>query len=295
MRRAIHLIFLFLIFYFTGNFYFNNLETFKFQRVEKFLLKIEKIEPYYEGYKIVAKVEGLGNIEFTSKLANFKPGLICEVTLIKKKWYERFNPFYPDEKEIYEIKGVEGLFKLNEKEKIYCIEGRGNFFEDLRYRLFQFSEKLSPLAKGLFLALVLGVENQLPSEYLETLKTQGLYHQLAISGFNLAVLYGLLYKLFRFLLGYTPLIKLEIPLQIWAYLFSIPGAFIILVFSGFQPPTLRAFFFLLIYLTGKIFFRNTPSILLLFLTGALLLLFNPSLIGNLSFQLSFIATCRLLL
>lgn len=294
-RKALILIFLFLSFYTLGNFYFYKREPLSKENKERFLLKIERVEPYFEGYRVFARVKDSVLIEFTTKKKRFKPGSICEVSLTKKRWYERWNPFSPEESNILQIREVEGVFKLDESGRIYCVEDDVGFFENIRFKLFQFSEGLSPLARGLFLALVLGVENQLPSEYLESLRNQGLYHQLAISGFNLAVLYGLLYKFFRWFLGYTRFLKLEIPLQILAYLLALPGAFLILIFSGFQPPTMRAFFFLLIYLLNKILFRATPSLLILFLAGDTLLLFNPSLIGNVSFQLSFLATLALFL
>lgn len=295
LKKTLALIFLFLSFYTFGNFYFFKIESLNREDKERFFLRIEKVEPYYEGYRVIAKVKESALIEFTTKKERFKPGFTCEVFLIKKKWYERWNPFIPEEREILQIREVKGVFKLDESEKIYCVDDEGSFFETIRFRLFQFSEGLSPIARGLFLALVLGVENQLPSEYLESLRNQGLYHQLAISGFNLAVLYGLLYKIFRWLLGFTRFLRFEIPLQILAYLLALPGAVLILIFSGFQPPAMRAFFFLLIYLLNKILFRVTPSLLILFLAGDILLLSNPSLIGNVSYQLSFLATLGLIL
>ena len=295
-RRKVFLFLFFLLsFYFLGKFYLFNKELRRTPEKERFIFKVERVEPYYEGFRVFAQAEALGLIEFTTKKGGLKPGLLCEASFAEKRWYKRWNPFFPEEKEIFQLREVEGIFKLLEKEEIYCVEDKGNFIEKMRFKLFQFSESLSPLAKGLFLALVLGVENQLPREYLETLKNQGLYHQLAISGFNLAILYGLLYKFFRFSLGYTNLIRFEIPLQIWAYLLALPGALLVLIFSGFQPPALRAFLFLSIYLLSKILFRSTPSVLLLFLTADILLILKPALIGSASFQLSFLATLALIL
>lgn len=56
----------------------------------------------------------------------------------------------------------------------------------MRYQIFRFSENLSSTAQGLIQALVSKVEYNIPEEYKDKLKNQGLYHQLAISGFNLA-------------------------------------------------------------------------------------------------------------
>ncbi|MCS7149837.1 MAG: ComEC/Rec2 family competence protein [Caldimicrobium sp.] len=254
---------------------------------------ILRVEPYFDQYRIRAQMEDLGEIEFFSKKDSFKPKDFCEITLKGKRI--QINPYAPSTEEISLVKDIVGEFRLDEKAPVYCVRSEIFTVENFRYRLFQFSQELSPLARGLFQALVLGAETQLPKEYLETLREQGLYHQLAISGYNLAVLYGLIYKIMRFSLSYTPILRLGFPIQLWAMLSALPGAALILILSGFQPPTIRAFFFLCALILGRLLFRNTPPVLILFLTADILLIFDPSLIGSISFQLSFVATLALLL
>ncbi|MFN3920985.1 MAG: ComEC/Rec2 family competence protein [Caldimicrobium sp.] len=287
---------LFIGFYLWGyNFYFKKEYLYPFKRLERIHVKILKVEPFYDKFKILAEAREIGRIEFTSVKNIFLPGNICELTLREKKSLKILNPFSLSYKERFFIKGVEGEWILEEKEKVYCIAYEGSLLENLRLQLMDFAENLSPLARGLFIALVLGIETQLPEEYLEKLKTQGLYHQLAISGFNLGILFGIIYKLARLILPYTPLLRLGLPIQIWASLLALPGAGILLILSGFQAPTLRAFFFLLCLFLSKLFFRLTPSLYILLLAGSLLVLFNPTLIGSASFQLSFVATLALIL
>ncbi len=293
-RRVLLWILLFWVFYFTGVLYFTDKKKFLDFTSAEVYLKVHKIEPYYDKYKVLAESEG-NWIEFSTRYGSFKPGDLCKVTLREKKGLRLLNPFGIALEERLLSKGLQGEYQLEEKKGFYCTQAAGNLIEGLRYKLFRFSEGLSFLSRGLFLALVLGVDSQLPKDYIETLKSQGLYHQLAISGFNLAVLYGLFYKFWRWLLPFTPLIKLGFPIQLWAYLFSLPGAWLILIFSGFQPPALRAFIFLSILILSKLLFKNTEALLLLLLTASLLVIFDPALIGSLSFQLSFLATLALLL
>lgn len=284
---------LYLIFYIIGGHYFSTKKEGLGLASKKAFIKIQKVEPYYDKYKVLAESEG-NLIEFTTKYPGFRPGNFCEITLKEKKGSKFLNPYSISFEERILSKDLQGEYKHAERERFYCTTSEAGFIEALRYKLFLFSENLSPMARGLFLALVLGVETQLPREYLETLKNQGLYHQLAISGFNLAVLYGFFYRFWRWFLPYTSLIRLGFPIQLWSYLFSLPGAGLILIFSGFQPPALRAFVFLSILILSKLLFRNTESLLLLLLTATFLIFFDPALIGSLSFQLSFLATLALI-
>ncbi|MFN3568579.1 MAG: ComEC/Rec2 family competence protein, partial [Caldimicrobium sp.] len=123
----------------------------------------------------------------------------------------------------------------------------------------------------------------------------GLYHHLAISGFNLGIVYGFLYLILKKTLVFTPLLRLGLPIQIWAYLLAMPGAAFILILSGFQPPTLRAFFFLFCFVLSKVLLRNTPSIYILLLAASILIITTPTLVGSLSFQLSFMATLAIII
>lgn len=287
---------LFISFYLWGVYFpFKKESEYPFGNLEKVQVKILKVEPFYDKFKILGEAKEYGRLEFTSTKNLFSPGKICELSFKEKKSLKILNPFSLGLNEKFLIKEVEGEWILEERDKVYCHSGEGSFNEKLRFHLIKFAENLSPLARGLFLALVLGIETQLPREYLERLKTQGLYHQLAISGFNLGVLFGLFYKLGRLFLPYTPLLKIGFPLQIWAYLFALPGAVLLLILSGFQAPTLRAFFFLLFFIVSKLFFRLTPSLYILLLAVSFLVLFNPSLMGSSSFQLSFVATLALVL
>jgi competence protein ComEC len=276
-----------------GSFYFKK-EKSKLPTKAQFFGEVLKVEPYFEGKRVLLRLTSGEEILFTAYKSDFSPGMKCLLSLTSKEMKEGLNPFRPTTKELARAQGVEELYEFRHQDQAIC-KTDGFNIESIRYELFRFSEELSGLGKGLFQALVLGVETQLPSEYLDALKKQGLYHQLAISGFNLGILYGILYKFTLFWLRRTPLVFTRYPLQIYAMIFSLPGALVVLFLSGFAGSAVRAFFFLFVLVLAKVFFRSTPSLLILLLTAFILCLFEPSLIGNLSFQFSFLATLGLLL
>ena len=277
-----------------GLFYFAKDEKRELPLKAQFFGKVLKVEPYFGGKKVLFRLTSGEEVLFIAYHGDFSPGMKCIVSLTSKETKEGLNPFRPAIKDLARAHGVEGFYEFRPQDKAIC-KTYGFSMESIRYELFRFSEELSGLAMGLFQALVLGVETQLPPEYLELLKKQGLYHQLAISGFNLGIFYGLLYKFILILLRRFPLVFRGYPLQIYAMVFSLLGAFVVLFLSGFAGSAVRAFFFLILLVLAKMFFRNTPSIFLLLLTAFILCLLDPTLIGNLSFQFSFLATLGLLL
>jgi len=284
--------------YFFGLFYWNKLfdkNKPKLKQETELLTQIKRVDPYYKGYLVLAYSPSIGDFIFKTDKKLFIPGEKCLINFKFKKYKEYLNPFYTEKYKRLLVKGIEQELVLVSDEDFICNFENKFSLEYLRYKLLNFSEKLSKTSKGLFQALVLGVEYNLPEEYLEKLKNQGLYHQLAISGFNLAILFGLFYSVSYFILKYTSVIRIGYPLQNISYLLALPGAFLILAFSGFCPSALRAFVFLSLFVLNKLIFRSTSSLIILFLTAFFILLFQPYLIGNLSFQLSFIATLGLII
>lgn len=112
----------------------------------------------------------------------------------------------------------------------------------------------------------------------------GLLHILAASGMNVAFIYGFWYFALR---------KLRVPFKITL----ISGIFIVLLYSlmtGLGASVIRATFMLIFILIGKLIDRDAHSIALLSMVALIMLIFNPSYINEVSFQLSFLVTLGLL-
>ena len=132
-------------------------------------------------------------------------------------------------------------------------------------------------------AMVLGSRSvDLPFDVKDRFRTVGLSHVIAVSGFHVALVLGVVLQLtrrlsarFQFLLGSSTLLSL-------------------LVLTGLQPSVLRAVLMGLGAMTALVMRRKTKPLGALILTAVLLLLFNPIWIWDLGFQLSFLATLGLL-
>lgn len=113
----------------------------------------------------------------------------------------------------------------------------------------------------------------------------GIFHILAASGMNVTLIFGIWFFFAR---------KLR-----FNYKFSIfAGIVLILVYTcmtGFGAPIIRAFLMLTLILIGKLIDKKTSTMSLLFIVGFLMLIYNPLMIFDIGFQLSFLVTFALIL
>lgn len=113
----------------------------------------------------------------------------------------------------------------------------------------------------------------------------GIFHILAASGMNVTLIFGIWFFFAR---------TLRIN-----YKFSIlTGIFLILVYTcmtGFGAPIIRAFLMLTLILIGKLIDKNTSTMSLLFIVGFIMLIYNPLMLFDIGFQLSFTVTFALIL
>lgn len=122
----------------------------------------------------------------------------------------------------------------------------------------------------------------LPIEIREAFIKAGLAHVFAASGFQVALLLGIIIRLTRSLI---PRKQLMIGILVLVFYVCL---------TGLQPSILRATLMGVAALISLILNRKTYSIGSLLLAGTILLLFNPLWIWDLGFQLSFLATFGLI-
>ncbi len=168
-----------------------------------------------------------------------------------------------------------------------------NHEEFLRKMREKISEKILTVLPndegGIALALLIGDQSQISSELLQKIRNCGLAHLLSISGFHLSLASVSFFMLFRFLLSHIPAIALRFDLKKISAIFALMASYIYLKIADTPIPAQRAFLMVCLLLLSYFIQERFNSKRALMLCLFILTLFNPYLLLNLSFQLSFIA------
>lgn len=154
-----------------------------------------------------------------------------------------------------------------------------NLFQDIRLDLDKkISELLPPSQAALLSGIILGNKKDLPYNVKLWLRDTSTIHIVVVSGQNLTFVAS-------FILSLAGLIKRR-----WAILISILAVILYTILTGAQVPVLRAALMFGFSSIAQFFGKERDGVWTLFLTGGLMLIVNPFWLGNLSFQLSFLAT-----
>ncbi|QEC78396.1 ComEC/Rec2 family competence protein [Mucilaginibacter ginsenosidivorax] len=134
--------------------------------------------------------------------------------------------------------------------------------------------------------LILGYKADLSSDILQAYSKTGTIHVLSVSGAHVAIIYILLQFTLGFLNGYRHgrVIKAVIIIAlIWYYS----------LLSGFSPAVCRAAAMISMVIIGKTYARYINLLNILAVSAFALLLYNPLLITDVGFQLSYLAVAGL--
>ena len=145
-------------------------------------------------------------------------------------------------------------------------------------------EKWLPGDEGALAAVMLwGGSEGLSRQTKEAYRRVGLLHIVAASGYNVTLVTGWILS--------ACLIWLS---RRWALGVTVAGIVIYMLLAGWQPSIIRAGIMAILAMTGLILGRERDAKWLLMLTGAAMLAWNPKLISDIGFQLSFAATFGIL-
>ena len=138
-------------------------------------------------------------------------------------------------------------------------------------------------------ALVLGNRSRLSRELQDTFARSGASHILCISGLHLSIVAFLFFSFFQGFLGLsTPILIRGVHRKGAALLTLVPLAGYALV-SGFSPATQRALIMVSVLMLSLVTERENISLNSLAAAGIVILVFQPSALFSVSFQLSFTA------
>jgi len=170
---------------------------------------------------------------------------------------------------------------LDEEKRIFSLTGLA--LQTRRY----FLVKLRNYLKGdenfaIASALLYGFRSDISADSIQAFTNTGTIHVLSVSGMHVAILFGFLSLIFKRIawpsyLRWLPLILLWI--MIWLYAFI----------AGLDPPITRAAIMISFVLCAQHFKRSFSSLNSLIIAAVLILHVVPRAIGDVGFQLSFLA------
>jgi len=183
-------------------------------------------------------------------------------------------------------RGVEGVLYYPQ---VVYIESQPTGLMGTLYQIRQRAKDLlfifCPQPEAGFLSgILLGMGDYLTDDLYEAFRQTGTSHILVISGFNMALVAGLV----------TMLLQRVLPVRKAAPI-TIVVVTLYTLLTGATPPVVRAAFMAVLSVLAATIGRRNTGINTLALTAAVMCLFNPLLLGNASFQLSFTATMGLVL
>lgn len=243
------------------------------------ILEENTIRPHHE--KLLCYVN-VPNLELNDKL------------FIRKKIWTIKNPGNPgefDTEAYWRSKGIYGMVYVTEGDYKVINKVPVPFYEKWRKWVKEqfegiFANYLLEDELAIASALVLGDKSLLNDDIRQSFGAAGAMHVLAVSGLHV----GIILELLLFFFGRMPklftkkraiLISLLI---LWAYAMVI----------GFPPSVVRATLMFSLLSIGRMSSKQTDSINILFFSAFAMLLFEPLLIYDIGFQLSYLAMLGIL-
>jgi competence protein ComEC len=185
-------------------------------------------------------------------------------------------------------------FLSEEKNWVKIGEGFGNpillRIEGWRDHIRNFLRKEShPKSSGIFEALVLGEQGNIPEEVKDHFIITGIAHLLAISGDQFGIVAFLSFSLFIWILKRSEFLLLSISVRKWAAGLTIPCILLYAFIAGGGISVIRAMIMVVTFLFSILLNRERNLLHTLALAAFLILIFSPPSLFDVSFQLSFLA------
>jgi competence protein ComEC len=143
-------------------------------------------------------------------------------------------------------------------------------------------------------ALITGKRNAISEPVREAFYVSSLAHVLAISGFHMALVAGIMFFCVRASLALVPSLAIQRPIKKWAALSALLAAAFYLLMSGASVSTQRSFIMIAIVLIGVMADRMAITFRTVAIAAFIVLLIAPQSVLHPSFQMSFAATLALI-
>ena len=175
------------------------------------------------------------------------------------------------------IKEYENIYFV-ELEDIKSTKIEDSFLEKYLQTLFNRAEEdYSYGTKNINRAILLGDNTRIRKDLKEKIRYIGLSHIFAMSGLHIGLVIAIFYFIFKKTIKNKRLIEILLLTSITLYYLSVKES----------PSFTRAYIMAVVYLLGKLFYEKVDLGKTLFISAAVSILINPTVIFSVSFQLSY--------
>ncbi|MFK5985992.1 MAG: DNA internalization-related competence protein ComEC/Rec2 [Pseudomonadota bacterium] len=175
--------------------------------------------------------------------------------------------------------------------------------QQLLYRLHQLRQKMATQLKfilkdnefkGIYLALILGIKDQITPLQWQVFLDSGTNHLIAISGLHIGLLAAIGFYIGLVLWSVSEVLLKRFPAQLAGAVMALIFAFVYAALAGFSIPTQRALIMISLALSAFFFRLYAPPGLILSYTLIGVLLIDPMASMSIGFWLSFAAVAIIL-
>jgi competence protein ComEC len=149
--------------------------------------------------------------------------------------------------------------------------------------IVSFQANLPKDSAALLLGIVFGIKVDFSKTFLQNIKAVGVMHIIAASGMNVTMVAGFFFYLLSLFLRRQA-----------AILLSIMGIIFYDFLAGFQSSIIRASIMAALAFSAQIMGKQRDGLYILFLTGLVMLFWQPNYLTDIGFQLSFASTLGIL-
>jgi len=176
-----------------------------------------------------------------------------------------------------------------------AVGGPAQAVRQMRAAMSQRVQAAMPGPRGAFAAAILtGDRSAIPADTQEALRASNLAHLLAISGLHMGLLAGTVLGLLLLLAALLPpRLAARVPARRLAAAGALAAAGFYLALSGGNVATSRAFVMVAVMLGAVMLGRRAVTLRAVALAATILLLWQPEVLGEPGFQMSFAATVAL--
>lgn len=143
-------------------------------------------------------------------------------------------------------------------------------------------------------SFITGIRGKISSQDYDDMTYAGLVHLIAISGLNMAIIMGFIFWIVRRILVQSEYLTLNFDIKKISAIFAIIFGFLYLSITGFPVSANRAYIMACLFFIGILIDREIDTMRFLAFSAILILFFEPQLVLNPAFQLSFFAVIGLI-